>query len=484
MDSIVSPSIFKQQFAHFFEHPLTNDQDLLVAQLEAFLKIKENHQLFVLKGYAGTGKTSILGAFVKTLSHFKVKTRLLAPTGRAAKVFSLKSTKEAFTVHKQIYRRNSSVDEYAPMALMPNLHTNTVFIVDEASMIIGDPGFSSNQFSNTNNQLISSRNLLEDLIEYVYSGKNCRLIFLGDEGQLPPVGSDFSPALNFDYLKMNYPLLGISTFSLTEVLRQEKASGILKNATLLRELTENSSLKFTTKNAPDFIRMPGDEFQDALESSLSNYGVEETLVITRSNKRANAYNNQIRARILWFEEEVCAGDCLMVVKNNYYWIDETSKMGFIANGESLKVIRVKKVEEQYGFQFFRLIVKFIDYDEMPEMEVLVFAESLQVEAPSISRARLKELFFAIEQDYIHEHNKRKRFDLILKNPYFNALQVKYAYAITCHKSQGGQWANVFIDQGYIEPEMINTEYFRWLYTAITRATEKVFLINFPDENFD
>ena len=318
----------------------------------------------------------------------------------------------------------------------------------------------------------------------MYSGKNCRLIFLGDEGQLPPVGSDFSPALNFDYLKMNYPLLGISTFSLTEVLRQEKASGILKNATLLRELTENSNLKFTTKNAPDFIRMPGVEFQDALESSLSNYGVEETLVITRSNKRANAYNNQIRARILWFEEEVCAGDCLMVVKNNYYWIDETSKMGFIANGESLKVIRVKKVEEQYGFQFFRLIVKFIDYDEMPEMEVLVFAESLQVEAPSISRARLKELFFAIEQDYIHEHNKRKRFDLILKNPYFNALQVKYAYAITCHKSQGGQWANVFIDQGYIEPEMISTEYFRWLYTAITRATEKVFLINFPDENFD
>lgn len=476
MEKDVSPSVFKQQFAYFFEHALTTDQDLLVTQLEAFLKIKENHQLFVLKGYAGTGKTSILGAFVKTLTHFKVKTRLLAPTGRAAKVFSLKSTKEAFTIHKQIYRRDSTIDDQSPMALMPNLHTNTVFIVDEASMIIGDPSFGTS--------FISVRNLLEDLIEYVFSGKNCRLIFLGDEGQLPPVGSDFSPALNHEYLRQNYPLLGITTFSLTEVLRQEKASGILKNATLLRQIDEDLPLKFTTKNMPDFIRMPGDEFQDALESSLSNFGVEETLVITRSNKRANAYNNQIRARILWFEEEVCAGDCLMVVKNNYYWIEEASKMGFIANGESLKVIRVKKVEEQYGFQFLRLIVKFIDYEEMPELEVLVFIESLHVEAPSLSRTRLKELFFAIEQDYSHEHNKRKRYDLILKNPYFNALQVKYAYAITCHKSQGGQWANVFIDQGYIEPEMINSEYYRWLYTAITRATEKVFLINFPDENFD
>jgi exodeoxyribonuclease-5 len=306
---------------------------------------------------------------------------------------------------------------------------------------------------------------------------------LGDEGQLPPVGSDFSPALSLDFLKSNFPLIGVSSFSLTEVLRQDEASGILKNATLLRGSFEKE-FKFQTKGFSDFIQLPGEEFQDILETSLSNYGVEETLVITRSNKRANAYNNQIRARILWFEEAVCAGDCLMVVKNNYYWIDESSKMGFIANGESLKVIRVKKVEENYGFQFYRLIVKFIDYDEMPEMEVLVFSESLQVEAPSISRTRLKELFFAIEAEHLDERNKQKRYDLILKNPYFNALQVKYAYAITCHKSQGGQWATIFIDQGYIEPEMINAEYYRWLYTAVTRATEKVFLINFPDENFD
>lgn len=480
MENELPPSIFKATFIQFFEHNLTHDQNELVTQLEAFLKLKEPQQLFILKGYAGTGKTSVLGAFVKTLSHFKVKTKLLAPTGRAAKVFSQKSKKEALTIHKQIYWRDSKVDEFSKMTLAKNLHTNTVFIVDEASMIIGDPAYGNTSLQN--DTAFSARNLLKDLIEYVFSGINCRLILLGDEGQLPPVGSDFSPALSIEYLKNNFPLVGISTFSLTEVLRQDEASGILKNATLLRGIT-GKEFKFHTKGFSDFIQLPGEEFQDELDAALSQNGVEETLVITRSNKRANAYNNQIRARILWFEEAVCAGDCLMVVKNNYYWIDESTKMGFIANGESLKVIRVKKIEEQYGFEFLRLIVKFIDYDEIPEMEVLVFSESLQVEAPSISRARLKELFFAIEADHLDERNQQKRYNLILKNPYFNALQVKYAYAVTCHKSQGGQWSTIFIDQGYIDPELNDLEYNRWLYTAITRATEKVYLINFPDDNF-
>lgn len=268
------------------------------------------------------------------------------------------------------------------------------------------------------------------------------------------------------------------------MLRQEEASGILINATNLRSLDDDDKPIFKTKGFADFVALPGDEFQDTLESSYSNYGVEETIIITRSNKRANAYNNQIRSRLLWYEEALCSGDCLMVVKNNYYWVDDQTKMGFIANGESLKVLRVKKVEEMYGFEFARIIIKFVDYDDLPEMEVLVFMESLQVEAPSISRTRLKELFFAIEQDYQHEKNKKKRYELILKNPYFNALQVKYAYAITCHKSQGGQWAHVYIDQGYIEPDAINKEYHRWLYTAITRASEKLFLVNFPEENFE
>jgi len=470
------PSIFKQQILVHFDHAPTEDQNRLIMELERFLKEKDGKQLFILKGYAGTGKTSVLGAFVKALTHFKLKTRLLAPTGRAAKVLSLKASKEAFTIHKQIYRRKSSVDESAGMGLAPNLHTNTVFIVDEASMIA--------DYSVLNDGGVSSRNLLDDLMEYVYAAKNCRMIFLGDEGQLPPVGCDHSPALDANYLKNNYFGLTITEFSLTKVLRQSDESGILFNATQLRSLEDEETPTFRTKGFKDLIRLPGDEFQDTLESSYGNHGMEETMIITRSNKRANAYNNQIRSRILWYEEPLCSGDCLMVVKNNYYWVDDQSKMGFIANGESLKVIRVKKVEEMYGFEFALVIVKFIDYDEIPEMEVLVFMESLQVEAPSIPRQRLRELFYAIEQDHLHEKNKRKRYERILKDPYFNALQVKYAYAVTCHKSQGGQWASVFIDQGYIEPEMINKEYHRWLYTAITRASEKVYLVNFPDDYFE
>jgi len=468
-------SIFKQQITQFFEQAPTFDQSRLIDELERFMKMKESHPLFLLKGYAGTGKTTVLGAFVKTLTHFKVKSRLLAPTGRAAKVLSARSSKEAFTIHKQIYRRNSKVDEFSGMMLAPNLHTNTVFIVDEASMI--------SDHSLLTDGSVSNRNLLDDLFEYVFSGKNCRLILLGDEGQLPPVGCDYSPALDANYLKNNYFSLNITEFSLTEVLRQANESGILANATELRSLDDDDHPQFQTKGFKDFIRLPGDEFQDALEAAYSFSGAEETIIITRSNKRANAYNNQIRARLLWYEEALCAGDCLMVVKNNYYWIDDQSKMGFIANGEALKVLRVKKVEELYGFEFARVIVKFSDYDELAELEVLVFMESLQVEAPSISRARLKELFFAIEQDYAHERNKKKRYELILKNPYFNALQVKYAYAITCHKSQGGQWEQVFIDQGFIEPESINKEYHRWLYTAVTRATEKLYLVNFTEDFF-
>ena len=476
MESTPESSVFKKQIMQFFDHSPTEDQHQLIDLLEKFLKIKEPNQIFILKGYAGTGKTSVLGAFVKTLSFFKVKTRLLAPTGRAAKILSLKSSKEAFTIHKQIYRRNSKVDEFSGMTLSPNLHTNTIFIVDEASMI-GD-------YTLQNDGSVSARNLLNDLIEYVFSGKNCRLILLGDEGQLPPVGCEHSPALNKAYLLHNYSTVSVTEFALSKVLRQADESGILFNATQLRSLEGDVKPQFVTKNYKDFIKLPGDEFQNFLENSYSHCGVEEAIIITRSNKRANAYNNEIRARILWYEDVLCSGDCLMVVKNNYFWVDDQTKMGFIANGESLKVIRVKKIEEMYGFEFARIIIKFVDYDELPEMEVLVFMESLQVEGPSISRQRMKELFFAVEEDYAYERNKAKRYELILKNPYFNALQVKYGYAITCHKSQGGQWEHVYIDQGYVAPEAINSEYHRWLYTAITRASEQLYLVNFPDDCFE
>jgi exodeoxyribonuclease-5 len=285
------------------------------------------------------------------------------------------------------------------------------------------------------------------------------------------------------YLKQNYPRLAIEEFSLTKVLRQEQASTILSNATMLRGIAYGKP-RFHCFKGGDLFRLPGDELQDQLERSYDHAGSEETIIITRSNKRANLYNNQIRARILWFEDQLCSGDSLMAVKNNYFWVDDQSSMGFIANGEMMKVVRVRGYETMYGFEFAKIIVRFTDFSNIDEKELLVLTETLQSEGPSLTRARLKELFFAVEQDYMHEKNKRKRYQLILKDPYFNALQVKYAYAVTCHKSQGGQWAHVFIDQGFVDDESINTEYYRWLYTALTRASKKAFLVNFPDEYFE
>lgn len=439
------------------------------------MRKKDSKELFVLSGFAGTGKTSVLGAFVQALQEYKVKVKLLAPTGRAAKVFSLKSKADAFTIHKQIYRRKSKTDLGSPLSLQPNLFKNTVFIVDEASMI-GD-------YSMQSDGSISSRNLLEDLFEYVYSGAGCKLILMGDEGQLPPVGSDHSPALNVDYLENHYPDINITFYKLTEVLRQAEDSEVLRNATLLRNTNWVDYPKFDLKKGGDLIRLNGMELQDELESSMNNYGVEDTILITRSNKRANEYNQQIRGRILWFEEKLCNGDCLMVVKNNYYWVGDDSNMGFIANGELFTIRRILKIEELYGFEFAKVIVNFVDYEEAGDVELIIHTESLMSEGPSLSRGRMKELFFEVEQDYVHIKIKKERYEAILKDPYFNALQVKYAYAVTCHKSQGGQWQNVFIDQGYISDEILGPDYYRWLYTALTRAVDKVYLLNFSDEFF-
>lgn len=467
-------TVFGTKFEHFFGHELTDEQKLLMNSLEAFTKDSDPNCVFVLSGYAGTGKTSMLGAYVKTLAHFKVKTKLLAPTGRAAKVLANRSGKEALTVHKQIYRRKDQSDDFSPLDLTPNLHTNTVFIVDEASMIPEHTVQNDGQIG---------RDLLSDLLEFVFTGKNCKLIFLGDEGQLPPVGSLDSPALDPVYLIRTFPKIKISKFKLTEVLRQDQESGILFNATHLRSVTFPEKYKFKT-GFDDFVRLSGEDLQEELESCFSKYGAEETIVITRSNKRANMYNQHIRGRILWYEELLCQQDYLMVVKNNYYWLTDDSKAGFIANGELLRVKRIRKYESMYGFDFARVVVQMEDYPDEPETEVLLFLESINSEGPSIPRERLKTLFFEIEKDHLYEKNKRKRYDKILKDPYFNALQVKYAYAVTCHKSQGGQWSAVFIDPGFLSEEMINEDYYRWLYTAITRATEKVYLVNFPDEDFE
>ena len=453
----------------------TEEQSVLFSDLESFARDRKGKQLFLLKGYAGTGKTSVLGAFVKTLGHYKVKTMLMAPTGRAAKVFSSKSEKGTLTIHKLIYRRKSKTDFGSPISLMPNLQRKTLFIVDEASMI-GD-------YSMQNDGNINSRNLLQDLFEYVYSSEGCKLILMGDDGQLPPVGSDHSPALNQDYLNNYYPELNIRSFKLNEVVRQAQDSEILRNATLLRNTNWVDYPRFDIQQQTDLIRLSGMELQDELESSISKYGTEDTIVITRSNKNANKYNQQIRGRIMWFEEKLCGGDALMVVKNNYFWLGDESKVGFIANGEIIKVRRVLKVEELFGFEFAHLLVTFPDYEDLGDVELIIHTESLLVEAPNLPRDRIKALFYEIERDYIQITNKKKRYEAILNDPYFNALQVKYAYAVTCHKSQGGQWKHVYIDQGYISEEMMGPDYYRWLYTALTRGTEKVFLVNFSDEFF-
>lgn len=467
-------SVFGSIFSHFFGFELTLEQNDLMVQLEVFTKDRDPNGVLVLTGYAGTGKTSMLGAYVQTLTHFKVKTKLLAPTGRAAKVLANRSGKEALTIHKQIYRRKDQSDDFSPLNLTPNLHSNTVFIVDEASMI---PEYS------VQNDGQIGRDLLSDLLEYVFSGKNCKLIFLGDKGQLPPVGSSESPALDATYLKRTFPRVKIAKFQLNEVLRQDQASGILMNATRLRKVKFPEKYSFQI-GFKDFVRLSGEDLQDELESCFSQFGAEETIVITRSNKRANLYNQHIRSRLLWYEEILCQQDYLMVVKNNYFWLTDDSKAGFIANGELLRVKRIRKYETVYGFEFARVVVQLEDYPDEPEIEVLLMLESITTEGPAVPRDRLKTLFYEIEKDHFYEKNKRKRYEKVLKDPYFNALQVKYAYAVTCHKSQGGQWSAVFIDPGFLTEEMINEDYYRWLYTAITRATEKVYLLNFPDSDFE
>lgn len=467
---------FQEIFLRHFRFDLTSDQATLLTELTSFSFEREKLALLVLKGYAGTGKTSMLGAYVKTLNEAKARVRLLAPTGRAAKVLANKSGQFAMTIHKMIYRRTLNADGAYRVSVTPNLHRHTFFIVDEASMI-GD-------YTLQTDGAVSGQNLLDDLMEYVYSGVGCKLILLGDEGQLPPVGADFSPALSSPYLSQNYPKLFVTEVKLKQVLRQAEGSSLLENATDLRSAEEGEFPQFRLRKGGDLQRLPGDEVQDTVEQSYQDVGIEETIIITRSNKSANAYNQQIRARVLWFEEELCSGDLLMAVKNNYYWLADESTMGFIANGEMLLVKRVMKTLEVYGKRFAEVRVQFVDYPNEPEKEILILLDTLTVEAPNLPRDEMKKLFFEVGEDYADEKNKRKKYEKILKNPYFNALQVKYAYAVTCHKSQGGQWSNVFIDQGYLTEDMLDSSYFRWLYTALTRATNKAYLMNFKNEFFD
>ncbi len=459
-------SFFTSQIKKNFPHETTPEQNLALEKLSDFLFSCSNDSLFLLKGYAGTGKSSLIGALVKTMTEMKQKTVLMAPTGRAAKVFATYAGQNAYTIHKKIYRQKVFSNEPTGFVPSDNLHKHTLFIVDEASMIPND-GLDS----------FGSGRLLDDLIHYVYSGEGCRLLLIGDSAQLPPVLQSDSPALDVDLLK-GYNL-DVHSVVLTQVVRQTEMSGILFNATLLRTaITENKVNiypQLIAKNQSDVIVVHGDELIESIENSYSKVGVEECIIITRSNKKANVFNNGIRNRILYREESLSSGDLLMVSKNNYFWGKEQNEIDFIANGDLMEVLRVRKIEELYGFRFADLLVRFPDYDL--EMELKIVMESLFSDAPSLPKEQNDKLFYTILEDYADIPIKSDRMKQMKKDPYYNAVQVKYAYSVTCHKAQGGQWKNVFLDISYVPEEYLGLDFYRWLYTAFTRATEKIFLIN-------
>ena len=476
---MISKTELKEILINCLDYLPTKGQNELLDRLISFIFCKDPNSVFVLKGYAGTGKTTIISTLVNTISILKLRSELLAPTGRAAKVISSYSGKPAFTIHKKIYFAKPSPDGSIKVTLQQNIHKNTLFVVDEASMI---PDHTRNE----NFSFFSYRNLLEDLIEYVHSGVNCKLLLVGDTAQLPPVGLNLSPALDLSYLKAAFGFI-LYTYTLTEVVRQSIDSGILQNATAIRNKIRKELISFpffNTHTYNDVEAIDGTQLEESLNFAYSNYGSDNTIIITRSNKRAGLFNKEIRNRILYRESVINAGDVLMIVKNNYYWLGKKSSDGFIANGDLVEILRVKNHQDLYGFKFADLTIRMIDYPQQKEIDVKVILNSLDSETSALSRNDEKTLFNEIMLDYEDEPQKRKRTELVKKNPYFNALQIKFAYALTCHKTQGGQWPAVFIDQGYMTDEMINIEYLRWLYTAITRATKKVFLINFQDKFFE
>ena len=466
-------SLIKQQFP--FEPTLK--QNIVLNQLSEFIFDKQPNALYLLKGYAGTGKTTIVGTIVTNLWKAKKSAVLMAPTGRAAKVISNYSGKEAFTIHKKIYFPKKEKNGGVKFVLQPNKHKNTLFIVDEASMIPDTPGES---------KLFENGSLLDDLMQYVYSGHQCKLLLIGDTAQLPPVKLDLSPALNENTLSLNYNKQ-VTKMELDEVVRQELDSGILANATVLREALLNTfhdSFKFDLSDFKDIVRLiDGQEVMDAINDAYSALGNEETTIIVRSNKRANLYNKNIRDRILFNENELTAGDYIMVVKNNYFWIKPTSEAGFIANGDIIEVLEIFNIIDLYGFRFAEVKVRMVDYPKMKPFETVLLLDTIESESPSLSYEDSNRLYQEVMKDYESESSNYRKFLKIKSNKYFNALQVKFSYAITCHKSQGGQWHTVFVEQPYL-PNGIDKEYLRWLYTAITRAKEKLYLIGFNDDFFE
>ena len=460
-----------------FPYLPTSEQENVLNLLAGFLLRPSGDTVFLLKGYAGTGKTSLVSALVRTLDGLQQKCVLLAPTGRAAKVFSGYAGHPAYTIHKKIYRQRSFSGDMGSFALNDNLTTHTLYIVDEASMIANEGSLSGTAFG--------TGRLLDDLVHFVYSGQGCRLLLLGDTAQLPPVGEGLSPALFAEALR-GYGL-DVVEAELTQVVRQGGESGILWNATRLRRLIADDECwslpKVRVTSFADIRVLPGDELVDALEHCYGADGMDETIVICRSNKRANIYNNGIRAQLLWREEELESGDLLMVAKNNYYWTEREKQSDFLANGETAVVRRVRRTRELYGFRFADVALVFPDCNDL-ELEATVLLDTLHSDSPSLARAEQERLFNAVLEDYADLPRKAERMKKLKADPYYNALQVKYAYAVTCHKAQGGQWKNVFLDQGYLSEEYLTPDYFRWLYTAFTRATGTLYLVNYPPEQVE
>jgi exodeoxyribonuclease-5 len=454
----------------------TAGQSELISGLATFIVSDIQDKIFLIKGFAGTGKTTMINALTQTLKLLKIRIVLMAPTGRAAKVMAGYTLMPAFTIHKKIYRQQTSADGMGRFVLDKNLHKNTWFVVDEASMI-----------SNENNEssAFGSGHLLNDLLEYVYSGANCRLILVGDTAQLPPVGLAISPAL--DAVNLKNEGFEVDEFVLTDVVRQAVNSGILSCATQIRQMIEEQNatgfFKIGLNDFPDVIRVSGEELIEQIASCYDKHGLFETTIVTRSNKRANLYNKGIRGSILYRENEMERGDLLMVVKNNYYWMDEESKLEFIANGDIAEVVSIYGYEELYGFRFADVCLRFVDYEDV-ELDCKIFLDTLSIESASFSYDQNRQLFESVSEDYLEIKNKRERWKKIKENPHFNALQVKYAYALTCHKAQGGQWKAVFVDHGYLVEDMLDVEYYRWLYTAFTRPVEKLFLVNFNKKFFE
>jgi exodeoxyribonuclease-5 len=468
-DTIIYNSLYKN-----LGYDPTDDQSEALKKIASYIAENNNDVIFLLTGYAGTGKTSVISSIVRTLELLRIRSILLAPTGRAAKVLGSYSGKQAHTIHKKIYRQKSSKDGMGSFVLDRNIHHDTYFIVDEASMI-------SNISADIS--LFGSGKLLDDLIEYIYSGTDCKLILVGDTAQLPPVGSLLSPALDMKVLD-EYGF-ALRNAELKQVVRQSQSSGVLMNATKVRlQISENNPIhpSMDCTNFTDVIRLSGEYLIEELSTSYGTCGLDGTIIVVNSNKQANRYNQGIRNRIFFREEEISTGDIVMVVKNNYFLVeDDEEGPGFIANGDIAEIKKIRKYDERYGFRFAEMTLYFPDYNF--EVDSKVMLDVLHLDTPALPAEKNSELFQNILHDYVHIKTRKKQYEAVRNDPYFNALQIKFAYAVTCHKAQGGQWERVFIDQGMFNRIEVSIDYLRWFYTALTRSTDRVYLVNFRDDFF-